>query len=45
MRSDAAGNLSLNTTVPASGASTASTVEYPLLRVLRTPGGGKMILS
>ena len=43
--SDADGNFSLNTTAPASGASTLATAEYWCLRMLRTPSGGDRILS
>ena len=39
------GSFSRNTTVVASGASTAATSAYWPLRVEPTPGGGKMILS
>jgi len=43
--SDADGHLRRNTTVAASGASTASTAVYCPLRNEMTPEGGKMILS
>src|SRR5262249_55338376 len=44
-RSDAEGNFSLKTTVPGSGASTLDTALYVVLRMLRTPAGGKKIFS
>ncbi len=44
-KSEADGNLSLNTTVLGSGASMLAIDVYAFLRMLRTPSGGNTILS